>query len=27
MRQGAKEYLVKPVKEADLMAVLKTVLG
>ncbi|HSH84043.1 MAG TPA: response regulator [Guyparkeria sp.] len=27
MRQGAKEYLVKPVKEADLISVLKTVLG
>ncbi len=27
MRQGAKEYLVKPVKEADLVAVLKTVIG
>ena len=27
MRQGAKEYLVKPVKEPDLIAVLKTVLG
>ncbi|MFO7809476.1 response regulator [Guyparkeria sp.] len=27
MRQGAKEYLVKPVKEADLIDVLKSVLG
>ncbi|HZJ81953.1 MAG TPA: response regulator [Guyparkeria sp.] len=27
MRQGAKEYLVKPVKEADLISVLKAVLG
>ena len=27
MRQGAKEYLVKPVKEADLIEVLKSVLG
>jgi len=27
MRQGAKEYLVKPVKEADLISVLKSVLG
>ncbi|MFN2381833.1 MAG: response regulator [Guyparkeria sp.] len=27
MRQGAKEYLVKPVKEADLIEVFKSVLG
>ncbi len=27
IRQCAKEYLVKPVKEADLIAVLKSVLG
>jgi twitching motility two-component system response regulator PilH len=27
MRQGAKEYLVKPVKEADLIAKVKSVLG
>ncbi|OZB57138.1 MAG: two-component system response regulator [Halothiobacillus sp. 14-56-357] len=26
MRQGAKDYLVKPVKEADLMSILTTVL-
>lgn len=27
MRQGAKDYLVKPVKEPDLMNILRTVLG
>jgi twitching motility two-component system response regulator PilH len=27
MRQGAKDYLVKPVKESDLMGILRTVLG
>jgi twitching motility two-component system response regulator PilH len=27
LRQGAKEYLVKPVKEADLLARIKQVLG
>lgn len=27
LRQGAKEYLVKPVKEADLIAKVKSVLG
>jgi twitching motility two-component system response regulator PilH len=27
LRQGAKEYLVKPVKEADLLAKVKAVLG
>ncbi len=27
LRQGAKEYLVKPVKEADLLAKINTVLG
>lgn len=27
LRQGAKEYLVKPVKEADLLARIKSVLG
>ena len=27
MRQGAKDYLVKPVKEADLLAKLKPLLG
>ncbi|OZB83944.1 MAG: two-component system response regulator, partial [Halothiobacillus sp. 13-55-253] len=27
MRQGAKDYLVKPVKEADLMGILGTVLN
>jgi len=27
MRQGAKDYLVKPVKEPDLMQILGTVLG
>lgn len=27
LRQGAREYLVKPVKEADLLAKIRTVLG
>ncbi|WP_028007957.1 response regulator [Solimonas flava] len=27
LRQGAREYLVKPVKESDLLAKIKTVLG
>ncbi|MES2682551.1 MAG: response regulator [Pseudomonadota bacterium] len=27
LRQGAKDYLVKPVKEADLLAKLKTLIG
>ncbi|MGH8456836.1 MAG: response regulator [Stenotrophobium sp.] len=27
MRQGAREYIVKPVKEADLIGKIKTVLG
>lgn len=27
LRQGAREYLVKPVKETDLLAKIKTVLG
>ncbi|MDP9142882.1 MAG: response regulator [Pseudomonadota bacterium] len=27
LRQGAKEYLVKPVKESDLLAKINTVLG
>ncbi|MDD3608169.1 MAG: response regulator [Halothiobacillaceae bacterium] len=27
MRQGAKEYLVKPVKEADLMRVIRSLIG
>ncbi|MDD3764777.1 MAG: response regulator [Nevskiales bacterium] len=27
LRQGAKEYLVKPVREADLLAKINTVLG
>ncbi len=27
LRQGAKDYLVKPVKETDLLAKLKTLLG
>ncbi len=27
MRQGAREYLVKPVREADLLAKIKAVLG